>query len=226
MVCMQNLSKIIQGHKRLPRYLCSTSSRNRYYENIPSIRSQPFCGLWSRGPKAYPIGHLCPVRWVRYVKPEVKKQPEFWLCSSAFDNYFLQAQKVRQLIKDDFDRVFSVPNYFSESHTRHIENPDSLSRVDVLIHPSAIRTAPLLTNSDKSDLSSYVQDVLTVPASLAGLPALSIPTTRPSGRPMSNDTGTQREDQWPIGVSIVGQWGTDSVVMAIGKALEALQREW
>ena len=42
---------------------------------------------------------------------------------------------------------------------------------------------------------------------------------------MSNDDGIDSKDQWPIGVSIVGQWGTDSLVMAVGKALEVLQRE-
>jgi aspartyl-tRNA(Asn)/glutamyl-tRNA(Gln) amidotransferase subunit A len=145
------------------------------------------------------------------------------LSADAFDNYFLQAQKVRQLIKDDFDRVFSIPNYISGSLIRPTNDADSSACVDVLIHPSAIRTAPLLTESNKSDLSSYVQDVLTVPASLAGLPALSIPAEQPRGRPVKKDGGMLR--RWPIGVSVVGQWGTDSVVMAVGKALVALQEQ-
>jgi len=130
------------------------------------------------------------------------------LSADAFDNYFLQAQRVRQLIKNDFDRVFSIPNYFLDSPTL-----EDLTGVDVLIHPSAIQTAPILNKPENSTLSAYVQDVLTVPASLAGLPALSVPVRR------VND----HEDQWPIGISVVGQWGTDEMVLAVGEAIESLQ---
>ena len=135
---------------------------------------------------------------------------------SAFDNYFLQAQRVRQLIKNDFNRVFSIPNYFSDSPGS--ENP---SGVDVLIHPSAIQTAPILglDSTEDSTLSAYVQDVLTVPASLAGLPALSVPVRRFT---RDND-GT--DDQWPFGISVVGQWGTDEMVLSVGGAIEALESD-
>ena len=135
---------------------------------------------------------------------------------SAFDNYYLQAQRVRQLIKNDFDRAFSIPNYFSNSPA--LENPTG---VDVLIHPSAIQTAPMLglDNREDSTLSAYVQDVLTVPASLAGLPALSVPVRRS----MRVNNGTAYDDGWPIGISVVGQWGTDEMVLSVGGAIESLQ---
>ena len=81
--------------------------------------------------------------------------------------------------------------------------------VDVLIHPSAIRTAPPLV-APVDGLDSYVQDVLTVPASLAGLPALSVPVH-------NNDSG------WPIGVSVVGPWGHDEDVLHVGELIEAIQ---
>jgi aspartyl-tRNA(Asn)/glutamyl-tRNA(Gln) amidotransferase subunit A len=136
------------------------------------------------------------------------------LTADAFDNYFLQAQRVRQLIKNDFDRVFSIPNYFSDS-----PNSGNPTGVDVLIHPSAIQTAPILglDDSEDSSLSAYVQDVLTVPASLAGLPALSVPVRR------VNDGTTYDDDRWPIGISVVGQWGTDEMVLSVGGAIESLQ---
>lgn len=135
-------------------------------------------------------------------------------CSaSAFDNYFLQAQRIRQLIKDDYNRVFRIPNYFSDSPYHPDEDSPT---IDVLLHPSAIRTAPLL-NESRSDLGSYVQDVLTVPASLAGLPALSIPIPGLPG----NVGGA---DSHSIGISVVGQWGTDDMVLAVGKALEDLNK--
>lgn len=54
---------------------------------------------------------------------------------------------------------------------------------------------------------SYMQDILNVPASLAGLPALSLPAGR-------------AEDGWPVGVQIVGQWGEDEVVLKVAKVLE------
>ncbi|KIL69153.1 hypothetical protein M378DRAFT_7866 [Amanita muscaria Koide BX008] len=112
------------------------------------------------------------------------------LTADAFDNYFLQAQKVRQLVKDDFNRSFLG--------------------VDVLIHASAIRTAPPL--GEDGGLSTYVQDVLTVPASLAGVPAMSVPA------------GVER-DGWPVGVSIVGQWGSERVLMRVGSAVTGVFTE-
>ena len=85
--------------------------------------------------------------------------------------------------------------------------------VHVLLHPSAIQTAPKLPGPDDalaetSTLDAYVQDVMTVPASLAGLPALSVP-------------GGQGADGWPIGVSVVGQWGCDELVMRVGEVIES-----
>jgi aspartyl-tRNA(Asn)/glutamyl-tRNA(Gln) amidotransferase subunit A len=139
---------------------------------------------------------------------------------SAFDNYFLQAQRVRQLIQDDFDRVFKIPNYFSNTRSSNkVETSTDSPCIDVLLHPSAIRTAPLLSESSlgpKSELSTYVQDVLTVPASLAGLPALSMPVQRDRHAKHGNEV------RLPIGFSLVGQWGTDEMVLAVGKAIENL----
>ena len=122
---------------------------------------------------------------------------------SAFDNYFLQAQRVRTLVRRDFDRVFRAANVLS-AHSKTNE-----AGVDVLVHPSAIRTAPPLhenTNKSNSILDSYLQDVLTVPASLAGLPALSVPMGL-------------GEDGWPVGVSLVGQWGHEKTILNLGKVL-------
>ncbi|THH27403.1 hypothetical protein EUX98_g6783 [Antrodiella citrinella] len=129
------------------------------------------------------------------------------LTAGAFDNYFLQAQRVRKLVREDFDNVFRVANPLSTSSSA------SPSGVDVLLHPSAIRTAPLLPPSgcepegDSEDLSSYVQDVLTVPASLAGVPAVSVPAGL-------------ADDGWPVGVSVVSQWGYDNMVLDVARIIE------
>lgn len=136
------------------------------------------------------------------------------LSADAFDNYFLQAQRVRNLIRTDFDRVFAVPNVLSSS-----PQTAATEGVHVLLHPSAIRTAPPLpltedddsaSKSDESVLDAYVQDVLTVPASLAGLPAISVPAGF-------------GKDGWPVGVSIVGQWGCDEMVINVARECEQSQ---
>jgi len=122
---------------------------------------------------------------------------------SAFDNYFLQAQRVRNLVRRDFDRVFRARNVLS------IHSETNQAGVDVLVHPSAIRTAPRLDGDSPgstSNLDSYLQDVLTVPASLAGLPALSVPMGL-------------GDDGWPVGVSLVGQWGQEKTILNLGKVL-------
>ncbi|KAF9068365.1 amidase signature domain-containing protein [Rhodocollybia butyracea] len=145
------------------------------------------------------------------------------LSADAFDNYFLQAQRVRQLVRDDFDRVFSMPNVlYADSSFSLNENGEAAAStgIDVLIHPSAIRTAPPLEDarndsSERDTLQDYVQDVLTVPASLAGLPALSIPmrTTTDLADSASSASNKPEEENWPIGISVVGQWGSDDLVM-------------
>lgn len=133
---------------------------------------------------------------------------------SAFDNYFLQAQRVRAHIKTDFNKAFRHPCV-------HLARPESCSSpdgVDVLLHPSAIRTVPRLAEKwavagerwDTASMEEYLQDVMTVPASLAGLPALSVPAGF-------------GEDGWPVGLSIVGQWGMDELILRVGRVVESIR---
>nr|VWP02235.1 MADS-box MEF2 type transcription factor [Ganoderma boninense] len=138
------------------------------------------------------------------------------LSAEAFENYFLQAQRVRKLIKADFDRVFCIPSALNAPSTDPV---DSAEGVHVLIHPSAIQTAPALPDNEgrsqedgASTLDAYVQDVMTVPASLAGLPALNVPAGNGA-------------DGWPIGVSVVGQWGSDDLVLRVGEVIERCRED-
>ena len=138
--------------------------------------------------------------------------------SSAFDNYFLKAQKLRNRIRHDFDSVFSMQNVLrpsSDNQTTRLEDG-----VDVLVHPSAIRTAPTLAEvtsasdaADDSSLDSYLQDILTVPASLAGIPALSVPAG-------------YGEDGWPLGITIAGQWGSDKYILRTGQIIASVLEEF
>ena len=76
------------------------------------------------------------------------------LSSGYYDAYYLKAQKVRRLIKQDFDNIFQ--------------------KVDFILTPSTPTTAFAL--GEKLDpLTMYLNDIFTVPASLAGLPGISLP---------------------------------------------------
>jgi aspartyl-tRNA(Asn)/glutamyl-tRNA(Gln) amidotransferase subunit A len=124
----------------------------------------------------------------------------------------LQAQRLRLLIRDDFDRIFKLRNILRDSRHGHKEaiSSDEQGRVDFLLHPSAIRTAPKLDHTKANDtLDPYVQDILTVPASLAGLPAISLPAG-------------YGDDGRPLGISLVGQWGSDTRLLAAANAIEPL----
>ncbi|EIW75283.1 amidase signature enzyme [Coniophora puteana RWD-64-598 SS2] len=172
---------------------------------------------------------------------EVRKRillGSFALSAGAFDNYYLQAQRVRSRVRSDFDAVFRVPNALRAPPAASTSNPitdivaPNEPGVDVLLHPSAIGPAPPLPSLEETEtgkereesLDTYLQDVLTVPASLAGLPALSVPLNprSPHGDETNSDIG---EGEWPVGVSVVGQWGADELVFRVGKVVEKVVRE-
>lgn len=77
------------------------------------------------------------------------------LSSGYYDAYYLKAQKVRSLIKNDFD--------------------DAFASVDVIVGPTAPSTAFKIGEKASDPLSMYLSDIYTVPVNLAGLPAISIP---------------------------------------------------
>jgi aspartyl-tRNA(Asn)/glutamyl-tRNA(Gln) amidotransferase subunit A len=77
------------------------------------------------------------------------------LSAGYSDAYYKKAQKVRTLIRKDFDIAFK--------------------KVDILLTPTCPTTAFLKGDFCNDPLSMYLSDLLTVPANLAGLPAISIP---------------------------------------------------
>lgn len=130
----------------------------------------------------------------------------FALTADAFDNFFLQASRIRASVQNDFASAFRIANPSNKSAVA-----DKESGVDVIIHPSAVDTAPTLASALKQGqggLGEYVQDILTVPASLAGLPALAVPA------------GVAEDDGWPVGVTLVSQWGCDKALLHVGKQLQ------
>jgi aspartyl-tRNA(Asn)/glutamyl-tRNA(Gln) amidotransferase subunit A len=86
------------------------------------------------------------------------------LSSGYYDAYYGQAQKVRTLIKRDFDTAFGS--------------------VDVLISPTTPTTAFKLGERTGNPMAMYLADLCTVPASLAGVPAMSVPTGLADGLPV------------------------------------------
>ena len=99
--------------------------------------------------------------------PEVKRRimlGTFALASGYYDAYYLQAQKVRTLIRRDFDAAFG--------------------RVDVIVSPTSPTVAFRLGERVQDPLAMYLSDVCTIPSSLAGLPSLSIPCGLSDGLPV------------------------------------------
>ena len=133
------------------------------------------------------------------------------------DNYFIQAQRVRRLVQQDFNRVFSLPNALSSDSAPAPEGTKrarSSPTVDVLLCPTAPTLPPTLESlRGKSPLDAYVNDVFTVPASLAGLPAISLPV-RFSGE------GTDAYGVDSVGMQIIAQYGDDELVFDVAEAIE------
>lgn len=94
------------------------------------------------------------------------------LCSDAFKNNFIKAEKLRVNLIDEFDRIFRFPNVLTDSKG----NPEGL---DILLVPTSSKLPETIKNfqeqESKSPANSYINDVFTVPMSLAGLPTLSRP---------------------------------------------------
>ena len=121
--------------------------------------------------------------------PEVKRRimiGTYVLSAGFYDAYYLQAQKVRALIARDFERAWEV--------------------CDLLLTPTAPSAA--FAAGDKADpLEMYLNDVFTVPASMAGLPAMSVPAGLSTGG-------------LPLGLQIIGPALAEGAVLNAGYAIE------
>ena len=114
------------------------------------------------------------------------------LSAGYYDAYYGSAQKVRTLIQRDFNAAFE--------------------QVDVLVSPTAPTTAFKLGEKLDDPLAMYLNDVATIPANLAGIPGISLP----SGLDSQN---------LPIGFQILAPAKADDRLYYVGAALEALLEE-
>ncbi|KAH6605296.1 aspartyl-trnaasn glutamyl-trna gln amidotransferase subunit a [Trichoderma cornu-damae] len=135
------------------------------------------------------------------------------LSSEAMDNYFIQAQKIRRLVQRDFDRVFKLDNPLYEprqfdlsdmSADTALEDKQGPVQVDFLLSPTAPTYPPKLSDVRKrSSVDVYMNDVLTVPASLAGLPAVSVPVK------------IDQSHRFPTGLQLIAQYWDDRRLLAL-----------
>ncbi|WP_308636058.1 Asp-tRNA(Asn)/Glu-tRNA(Gln) amidotransferase subunit GatA [Paenibacillus silvisoli] len=121
--------------------------------------------------------------------PEVKRRimlGTYALSSGYYDAYYLKAQKVRTLIKQDFDNVF---NDF-----------------DLIIGPTAPTPAFRIGEQVGDPLTMYLNDICTIPVSLAGIPAISVPCGFADGL--------------PVGLQIIGKAFDERTVLRAAHAFE------
>lgn len=122
--------------------------------------------------------------------PEVKRRimiGTYVLSAGFYDAYYTQAQKVRTLIARDFAEAFE--------------------KCDVILAPTAPSAAFGLGEKSADPLAMYLNDVFAVPASLAGLPAMSVP-------------GGLNKDGLPLGLQIIGPALDEQAVLNAGLAIE------
>jgi aspartyl-tRNA(Asn)/glutamyl-tRNA(Gln) amidotransferase subunit A len=112
------------------------------------------------------------------------------LSSGYYDAYYGQAQKVRTLIGRDFAAAFE--------------------QADVLVSPTAPTTAFRLGEKLDDPLAMYLNDIATIPANLAGVPGISVPS------------GLAPEDGLPTGVQVLAPALADDRLYRVGAALESL----
>ena len=110
------------------------------------------------------------------------------LSAGYYDAYYLKAQKVRTLILQDFNTVFET--------------------VDVLLTPTTPSAAFGLGDKADDPIAMYMNDVLTVPTNLAGLPAISVP-------------GGQDADGLPLGLHVIGKPFDEATVLRAAHVIEA-----
>jgi aspartyl-tRNA(Asn)/glutamyl-tRNA(Gln) amidotransferase subunit A len=111
----------------------------------------------------------------------------FVLSSGYHDAYYKKAQQVRALIKQDFDRAFE--------------------KVDVILGPVTPTTAFKVGEKSNDPLAMYLSDIFTIPANLAGIPAISIPVKG-------------REGKLPVGFQLIGKAFREADILGLGQLYE------
>lgn len=109
------------------------------------------------------------------------------LSAGYYDAYYIKAQKVRRLIANDFEAAFE--------------------KCDVLLAPTAPSTAFALGENQDDPVKMYLNDVFTIPASLAGAPAMSVPA------------GLDGQGL-PLGLQLISKRWDEETMLKVARALE------
>jgi aspartyl-tRNA(Asn)/glutamyl-tRNA(Gln) amidotransferase subunit A len=120
--------------------------------------------------------------------PEVKRRimiGTYVLSHGYYDAYYLQAQKLRRMIADDFQAAFA--------------------QCDVIAGPVAPTTARTI-GSQSDPVAEYLADIFTLPASLAGLPGMSLPAGFSEGL--------------PVGLQLIGNYWREAELLQVGHQLQ------
>ncbi len=112
------------------------------------------------------------------------------LSAGYYDAYYLKALKVRKLISKDFEEAFKI--------------------CDLILTPTTPNVAFPIGEKQTDPIEMYLNDVLTVPASLAGLPAISV------------SSGFNKE-KLPIGLQVIGKPFDEISILGAGNAIEKLR---
>ena len=121
------------------------------------------------------------------------------LSAGYYDAYYTKAQKVRELIKRDFDGAFDLKN----------------GGVDAIISPVSPSVAFKVGEKANDPLKMYLEDIFTAPAKMAGLPAMSVPARLDSAKRAGLNA-----KRLPIGLQIIAPRFGENLLFEIGKNYE------
>ena len=141
----------------------------------------------ARSENAHTLGEVYGLSRDDGFMPENKRRimiGSYVLSSGFFDAYYLKAQKARTLLIDEFNKLFET--------------------YDALVAPVAPTPAFKLGENTEDPVKMYLADVMTVPASLAGLPAISVPAGKTA-------------EGLPVGVQLMGPRKSDALLLALAK---------
>ncbi len=116
----------------------------------------------------------------------------YTLSSGYYDAYYLKAQKIRRLIREDFEQAFK--------------------KVDVIMGPTTPTPAFKLGERSSDPLKMYLADIYTVAINLAGVPALSLP----AGFVKCDDK------KLPVGLQLVGKWFGENDLFSFAEGVEKI----
>jgi len=132
--------------------------------------------------------------------PEVQRRimvGTYVLCHGYYDAYYLQAQKIRRLIADDFQSVLGT-------------------QCDVIMGPVAPTVAWNLGEKSDDPVAEYLADIFTLSTSLAGLPGMSVPCGFGQG---------EQNGKRPVGLQIIGNYFSEARLLGIAHQYQ-LATDW